>query len=149
MYRWLESIGLHQRKSLTLAGVDVPEEHFLPLVRGLLDGDGTVYTLVHAPTPSTYPNYRYERLWVYFTSASVAHIQWLRARLSASLEIHGYMQRTEAKRGRHEFFKLKYGKHESIRLLSKLYEDEAAPRLERKWAKWMAYRRRNCAEGGI
>lgn len=58
-YQWLQAIGLHQRKSLTLGTIDVPDKYLAPLVRGLLDGDGTISNFVHAPTPGTYPGYRY------------------------------------------------------------------------------------------
>jgi len=49
--------------------------------------------------------------------------------------------RTEA--GKHDFFKLKYGKRASIALLQWLYENPNAPRLVRKWAIWEGYERRN------
>jgi len=142
MYRWLESIGLTPRKSLTLNAVSVPDEFFWPFVRGLLDGDGSIYTLVHAPTARTYPEYRYERLWVYFSSASEAHITWLRLQLRRLLAVEGWIERTHRSH-RNPFFRLKYGKRESIMLLSTLYSDPDAPRLERKWKKWDAYRQRH------
>lgn len=148
-YRWLESVGLHQRKSLTLGAIDVPDDHLLSLVRGLLDGDGSVCTFVHRPTRALYPNYEYERLWVFFASASRAHLEWLRESLRGTLGLNGYLSQAKRREGHHDFFQLKYGKHESIKLLSALYVDPAAPRLERKWMKWEDYRRRNlCAEGG-
>ena len=63
LYRWLLTVGLMPRKSLVLGGIDVPDEHLMTLARGLLDGDGSVYTLIHRPTLKTYRNYKYERLW--------------------------------------------------------------------------------------
>ena len=39
LYRWFLSVGLTPAKSLTLAGIDVPDAYLLPVVRGLLDGD--------------------------------------------------------------------------------------------------------------
>ncbi len=66
LYRWLESVGLTQRKSLTLGPIAVPDEFFSDLVRGLLDGDGSILNFVHGPTKRTYPAYRYERLWIPF-----------------------------------------------------------------------------------
>lgn len=148
LYRWLESIGLHQRKSLTLGAIDVPEEFFLPLVRGLLDGDGTILSFVHAPTPSTYPDYLYERLWVIFCSASRPHLEWLRAGLKRVLGLHGYLAQAKRRDGRHDLFTLKYGKHASVGLLSVLYQDPEAPRLERKWMKWARYCGRNYGAAG-
>jgi hypothetical protein len=40
-------------------------------------------------------------------------------------------------------YALGYGKHDSIRLLSWVYADPAAPCLERKRAIWSDYRRRH------
>ncbi len=57
LYRFLLLIGLTPRKSLTLAGVDVPDEFFDDFVRGLLDGDGSIYLRRHRPTRRAYPDY--------------------------------------------------------------------------------------------
>jgi hypothetical protein len=81
-YDWLLSVGLHPRKSLTLGAIAVPNDHLAALARGLLDGDGSISVFTHAPTRAKYPNYRYERLWVFFLSASRAHVEWLRDRLA-------------------------------------------------------------------
>ena len=57
LYRFLLSIGLTPRKSLTLGGVDVPDQFFDHFVRGLLDGDGSTYLRRHRPTRRAYPDY--------------------------------------------------------------------------------------------
>ena len=142
LYDWLGSVGLAPRKSLTLGGIEVPDELLLHLVRGLIDGDGSIYTLIHAPTKRTAPNYRYERLWVYFSSASVVHLEWVRSQLERALGLRGYLAREE-REGRHPCFKLKFGKRDSMVLLSALYADPSAPRLERKYRKWVSYVERN------
>lgn len=142
LYRWFESIGLMPRKSLTLGAIAVPDTFLLPLVRGLLDGDGSIQNFSHRPTRSTYPTYEYERLWVFFASASRAHIDWLRARLLDALAINGYVE-IRKRTDRHDFYRLKFGNHDSIRLLTALYPTDDAPRLVRKWAIWFEYRRKN------
>jgi LAGLIDADG-like domain len=148
-YDWLLSIGLHPRKTLTLGAIDVPDEYLACLTRGLLDGDGTISVFTHAPTRSIYPNYTYERLWVFFLSASRSHIEWLQGRLERQFHVKGYVE-TIVRRNKHDMFRLKFGKKESTQLLVKLYEDPTAPRLNRKWMKWRDYALRNtCAEGGI
>lgn len=148
-YRWLLEAGLTPRKSLTLGAIHVPREFFVPLARGLMDGDGSIYTLVHSPTKKVYPGYTFERLWVYFNSASERHIDWLRGEISTVLGLEGYIERRPSTAARNAFYRLKYGNQASKRLLRALYADPAAPRLERKWAKWNDYAsRHNCAEGG-
>ncbi len=149
LYDWLTSIGLSPRKSLTLGAIDVPDGFLFDLTRGLLDGDGTIANFTHAPTRAKYPEYRYERLWTLFTSASTTHLEWLRGRLSTSLGIDGYLRMSKPRPGRHDFFTLKYGNRDSNTLLQHLYADPSAPKLERKFAVWAAYRARpRSAEGG-
>ena len=93
---------------------------------------------VHRPTVKAQPNYWYERLSVCFHSASRPHIDWLRARLLPIAGTRGYVE-TAKREGRHDFFKLKYGKAATVLLLSAFYADPAAPRLVRKWRIWEAY----------
>ena len=148
LYEWFRSVGLEPRKSLTLGAIDVPDAYLVPLARGLMDGDGTVLNFVHRPTVKTYPNYQYERLWVCFHSASRPHIDWLRARLRAVAGGRGYVEVLK-REGRHDFFKLRYGKAATIALLKAFYADPSAPCLERKRKIWTDYSSRNlCAEGG-
>ena len=148
LYEWFRSVGLTPRKSLTLGAIDVPDAYLIPLARGLMDGDGSILNFVHRPTVKTYPNYRYERIWVCFHSASRPHIDWLRARLSPIAGTRGYVETTK-REGRHDFFKLKYGKAATVALLKAFYADPSAPRLLRKWQLWDAYVTRSIsADGG-
>lgn len=142
-YRWLVPVGLTPRKSLTIGPVHLPEEFFVPLVRGLFDGDGSIANFVHAPTRASAPSYRYERLWVFFNSGSRRHLEWLRGQLKALLGLEGYLDVQKARSGKNEFYRLRLGNHASQRLLTALYDDPAAPRLERKWQIWAAYRIRH------
>ena len=90
-----------------------------------------------------------ERLWVFFLSASRSHIDWLRGRIKELVGLNGHVERI-VRRKRHDLFRLKYGKRESIVLLRLLYSDPNAPCLDRKRRKWIDYAVRNlCAEGGI
>lgn len=138
-YEWLMGVGLMPRKSLVLGAIDVPDQFALPLVRGLLDGDGSIYTLVHRPTPSTYPNYEYERLWVFFTSASRRHLDWLQVLLRRLLGISPYLEVRPERDGHHAFYRLKLGKRDSIALLRAVYPNGDVPKLERKWEIWDEY----------
>lgn len=148
LYEWFRSVGLAPRKSLTLGPIEVPEAHLPSLARGLMDGDGSIQNFVHLPTRQKYPDYRYERLWVFFNSASRAHIEWLRARLRPIAATLGYVEVLK-REGRHDFYRLKYGKNAAIRLLKQFYSDPGSPRLIRKWRIWDEYVARNlCAEGG-
>ena len=141
-YRWLESIGVTARKSLTLGPLAVPRPLMLDLVRGLLDGDGSIYTGTIVPNRRRYPEHVYQRLVVRFHSASATHIQWLRAELEELLGISGWVsvQRRKLETKDSVLFSLRYSKHDSEVLLPALYSDPRAPRLRRKWRKWVAFR---------
>jgi hypothetical protein len=140
LYRWLSDAGLTPRKSLTLGAICVPDEMFLDLVRGLLDGDGSIKHYVHRPVARDYPYYRYRRLNVLFHSASFDHLVWLQARLGERLSIKGAL--LTRKNGEHNLHALAYGKYASIALLTKLYEDPTSPRLRRKWLIWEDFKMR-------
>lgn len=146
LYRWLLTVGLMPRKSLVLGGIDVSDENLMPLVRGLLDGDGTVYTLIHQPTPKTYRNYRYERLWTFFTSGSRKHVEWIQARLACALAISGRIEVLRRKGHENPMYRLKYGNRASRVLLPAIYADLNVPRLERKWRKWAGYAARHAID---
>jgi hypothetical protein len=135
LYRWLEDAGLTQRKSLTLGGLKFPDELLFDVVRGLLDGDGSIRHYVHRPVLRDYPRYLYRRLSVLFHSASLDHLEWLRATLRTALSIGGAIL-SQPQRSPNRLYVLKYGKYASITLLTKLYEDPTSPRLERKWKIW-------------
>jgi hypothetical protein len=143
LYRWLLTIGLTPRRSLVLGGIEVPDDHLMFVVRGLLDGDGSVYMLIHAPTPRTYRQYRYERLWTFFNSASWRHVEWIQMRLAAALGIAGYIEKFERAGHENPMYRLKYGNVAWRVLLPAIYEEQNLPRLERKWLKWARYARRH------
>ena len=147
LYRWLIGVGLTPRKSLSLGAIDVPAELFAHTVRGLLDGDGSVYVARHRPTLRKYPNYWYVRLRTLFTSASHEHVKWLRAQILCTYGLYGAVQRV-CRAERHDMFRLVYEKRESLVLLNALYADASAPCLQRKKAVWLGYLARNGAEGG-
>jgi hypothetical protein len=141
--RWLLSVGVTPRKSLTLGPLSIPDEYFLECARGLLDGDGDITNFVHAPTKKTYPDYRYERLVVGFNSASRPHLEWLRTRLQPYVNAPGWLGVKAATEDRHEFLTLRYGKRDGLRLLPLLYRDADVPRLERKYRIWRSYLERH------
>lgn len=141
-YRWLRSIGVHPRKSLTIGAIDVPDEFIAPLARGLFEGDGHIANFSHAPTRSAYPNYVYERLWVYFNCASRPHLEWLRDTLERTLRISGYIEDRPPTETRKAFFRLKFGNRDSVTLLRAMYPHPDVPKLERKWKIWDDYARR-------
>lgn len=137
-YRWLESIGLMRRKSLVVGPIAVPDNVFAHFVRGLLDGDGSILFSIVIPNPRRYPLHSYPRLRVQFLSASRDHIEWLTSRIKDLYGLEGWTT-TRYQAQRAPLHILRFSKHEAIQLLSRLYADPTAPRLERKWGVWNAF----------
>lgn len=137
LYRWFETIGLTPRKSLTLGAIDAPDEYLAPLIRGLLEGDGSISNAIWKADTSRRDDYYYEWLRVRFASASRTHLEWVRAVLQRVLGLSGWIWMDRRKSN--PFGQLGYGKHDSIKLLSWLYADPRAPCLARKRAIWDSY----------
>jgi hypothetical protein len=140
-YRWLQSIGLMPAKSLILGAIAVDDALLVDLARGLMDGDGGIANFVHHPGGNVrrYPNYRYERLHVRFRSASRPHLEWLKASLDRVMQIDGPIFTDDSKHTPNPMYELRYGKHASLALLTRMYAEPNAPRLDRKWKIWEAY----------
>ena len=147
--RWLATIGITSRKSLVLGAIDAPDERFVPLVRGLLDGDGSIMNKRALADTGRRPDYFWEYLQTRFVSASQAHIVWLESRIRANLGIGGYVAISRARDGRRPQYTLRFGKRSSLRLLPILYADPTAPRLTRKWRVWADYVARHCQANEI
>lgn len=141
LYRWFQAIGLTPRKSLTLGALDVPDAFLAPLVRGLLDGDGSITNAIWRADTTRRSDYYYEWLRTRFASASRAHLEWLKARICAALGLRGWIW-YDPDRG-NGIGALAYGKHDSIKLLKWVYPDPAVPCLHRKRAIWDDYCRRH------
>ena len=144
LYRWLEAAGLTPRKSLTLGGIAVPEVLLPDLVRGLLDGDGSIIDKVWRADTTRRSDYYYEWFRAQFVSASHEHIEWLHGTLRSKLDVRGWISGRTIQ-GRHPSYKLVFGRHDSIRLLSWIYSDRDAPCLARKRAIWDDFARRTLA----
>jgi hypothetical protein len=141
LYEWFRSVGLTPRKSLTIGALSVPDSFLMPLVRGLLDGDGSIINEVYRADTGRRNNYYWEYLITSFNSASGKHILWLRHLLGRVLALKGSLQETTTIAG-NPYFELRYAKAASSILLPLLYPT-GAPCLERKRAIWHAYASRH------
>ncbi len=141
LYEWFRSVGLTPRKSLTLGGISAPDGFLFPLVRGLLDGDGSIINEVYRADTGGRPDYYWEYLITIFGSASWHHLEWLETRIRTVTSFQGRIgeaTRRAPDPTRHPYYQLRYGKRASVVLLPLIYPD-AAPCLERKRAIWSRY----------
>jgi hypothetical protein len=145
LYEWFRSVGIMPRKSLTIGAISVPDDFLFPLVRGLLDGDGSVINKVYRADTGRRDNYYWEYLITSFTSASRTHLEWLRDRLgnaTRQIGVLSELKRSETRSNRRPFFLLRFGKRSSCVLLPLIYPRQA-PCLSRKRAIWLDYDRRH------
>ncbi len=128
-YRFLESIGLHTNKSLTLGGLDMPDEYFFDFLRGFFDGDGSIYSYLDKRWKNSFMFY------VSFTSASLAFIDWLRINIKNKAGVVGHIKKHL--RG-NQCFDLSYAKRESFIIINKMYPTADVRCLSRKKLKIMS-----------
>jgi hypothetical protein len=138
LYRWLQSVGLTPRKSLTLGAITAPDPLLGHLLRGLVDGDGSILDITYDGTGKARGR-RYRTLLVRFTSASRDHIGWLRRRIADQYGLVGGLWCEDG------VYQLTYGKGASSRLLPLMYPDAAVPCIARKREVWLEFMR----EGGL
>jgi hypothetical protein len=134
LYRWPQTIGLTPRKSHTIGAIDCPQAVFPHLLRGLLDGDGSIIDGTYEGTGKA-RGHRYRVLKVRFISASRAHILWLRRRISAEFGLSGSI------RYENRVFRLTYSKRASVHLLHQIYPESGVPCLRRKQLIWERFQR--------
>lgn len=133
LFDWLLSIGLTPKKSLTLKEISIPDNYFIDFLRGHLDGDGSIVTYTDFYNTKEKPEYIYKRLHVKFISASQDHIFWLHDRITKLIGIQGAVHKTKVTEKRQNpIHIIKFGKKESLILLSKIYYSESLPCLSRK-----------------
>ncbi|MDO8537244.1 MAG: hypothetical protein Q7R94_03285, partial [bacterium] len=112
-------------KTKIIAGINIPFEYFFDFLRGHFDGDGSFHSYFDPRWKNSYMFY------TIFTSASRAHINWLREIIRKALQIKGHV----TKSAQHSVYQLKYAKKESLKLLPKLYYNNDVVCLSRKRTK--------------
>ncbi len=121
LYHWLNNIGIESNKSKTIGKLCIPDKYFFDFLRGLLDGDGCIYSFKH-------PESQYPQIRVRFISASKCFLLWLRTEVYKLLFIRGKIETmTRA-------FVLVYYRHNSIKLLKRIYRKSSVS-LNRKFEK--------------
>jgi hypothetical protein len=133
LYDWLLGIGLMPAKSLRLGPVDVPDTLFRDFLRGCIDGDGSIITYVDRYNTRKRPEYVYTRLFVCIVSASLRFITWLQDTVQRLFGLRGH-RTVRAVEGRHDLWRLRYAKAESLSLLRLMYHAPDVPCMARKRA---------------
>jgi hypothetical protein len=126
LYKFLESIGLTQKKSLTLGPIKVPSKYFTDFLRGVIDGDGNIQETTHTSNGNIQ--------WVLrIVSGSPHFLPWLKESIQNWIRIEGKLYISKSP-NRNPMHILKFGKFAAKIILKKCYY-EGALAMERKLKK--------------
>lgn len=134
LLEWLKSIGIHNKKSLTIGKLKIPNKFYRDFLRGSLDGDGHIISYVDNYNSFRKPKYIYKRLFLFFNSASEQHLVWMRDKTFELLKVKGSFQEKYSKSqlGLNKMFSIKYSTKEAIKLANWMYYNPTIPCLKRK-----------------
>jgi hypothetical protein len=122
-HNFLVSIGFTPRKSATIGKIAIPDKYFLDFLRGCFDGDGYTFSYWDPRWKSSF------MIYTGFVSASKPFLLWIREEIEKRLRINGHV--TSAKK-KNIYYQLKYAKHDSLKLLKKIYSRKDSVYLKRK-----------------
>jgi hypothetical protein len=101
-YKFLSTIGLTAKKSLTIGEIKVPAKYFSDFVRGVIDGDGSIRTWIHPTNHNIQWSLR-------IFSGSLTFVTWLNSAIATLWGVKGKIH-AETKQKGHIVYTLKYGK---------------------------------------
>lgn len=119
-FNFLLTIGLSPAKSKILKNLKVPSEYFFDFLRGMFDGDGSIYAYWDPRWRSSYMFY------VQFASASIDFLEWTERQVFKLGSVHGKMKRSG------HVYQLVYAKGGSMVLLENMYYNGKLVCLKRK-----------------
>lgn len=134
LYRYFNRIGIKPNKTFILKSIKIPKRFFIDFLRGHLDGDGSITTYIDKYNTFKNKKYVYNRLFVRFISASKDHIEWLNKMIVNNLGIRGSIHKSKTtEKIKNPMYIIKFGKKDSLLLLSKIYYSNEIPYLKRKY----------------
>ena len=115
-------MGLAPTKSKTIGALKIPPGYFFDFLRGVFDGDGSIYSYFDPRWKSSFMFY------MSFVSASPDHVAWLQEQVAEQLDIYGHVTKNQ----KSTLFQLKYAKADSLKILRKMYRQKGTICLSRK-----------------
>lgn len=125
-YRFLSEIGLFPRKSLILESLLIPREFFAHFLRGLFEGDGSIYAFRH-------PESQYPQLRVRIISGSKEFLIWLRDSIRKFLRVNGIIRSVPRAN------ELCFYMGDSIKIVNYIYKERDGLCLRRKYDRAIPY----------
>lgn len=113
-YRYLLSIGLTPRKSLTIGEIAVPIKYFSDFTRGIIDGDGNISRWIHSTN-------KHEQWSLRIVSGSERFIKWFAGVAMKYFDVSGRLHVAQSKQKKNPLYLVKFGKIATKIILSKSY----------------------------
>jgi intein-encoded DNA endonuclease-like protein len=111
-FAYLQTIGLHPKKSLTLQALKIEKKYFVDFLRGVIDGDGCIRSWIHKSNNHTQ--------WsLSITSAAPIFSRWLLTTIENSFGVKGKMYTYDGKKNPINI--IKFGKLASKVILGTTY----------------------------
>ena len=115
LYKYLLSIGLTPKKSLTLGKIKIDQIYFVDFLRGIVDGDGCISTWVHKTN--------LHRQWsLRITSAAPIFIKWLKKEIEKYFSVKGKLYKYRYKDKKNDIYILKFGKLPTKLIITGIYK---------------------------
>ncbi len=122
-YRFLESIGLMPNKSKIIAGVKIKKKYFFDFLRGVWDGDGTIYISRDQRWKNSFA------VNIGIASGSILFLEWIQNEINSRLDTGGFISKAKG------VFQLRYAKKDSKKIFDSIFYRDNVPHLKRKFAK--------------
>lgn len=118
-YRYLLTIGLTPKKSITLGKISVPEQYFPDFLRGVIDGDGNIHRWNH-------PQNGGEQWELRITSAAPIFSKWLFDTTQKYFKVKGILvSGKDLRHNRNPRFVIKFGKMAGREIVRRYYYQSA------------------------
>lgn len=96
-----EEIGFSKNKSLSISSLKIKNKYFFDFVRGVWDGDGTIYCSKDLRWKNRYI------VSIGFASGSLKFLEWLRRNINSRIGVTGHIHKGA------RVFQLKYARRDS------------------------------------
>lgn len=126
-YRYLLTIGLTPKKSLSMTEIKVPGKYFPDFLRGVVDGDGSINTWVHHSNNGI-------QWCLRLTSGAPIFSQWLKDEIENRFKVKGKLYKYHYKLKKNPIFITKFGKIATKIVLKSIYYKDCLA-LSRKLSK--------------
>jgi len=113
-YRYLKSIGIHPKKSLTLKSVSVPGDYFKDFLRGVIDGDGSIHMWVHKTN-------KHIQWCLRITSGAPLFANWIHKKIQRHYSVVGKIYSYKFKGKKNPICIVKFGKVAAKIILKSTY----------------------------